>query len=77
LGINQSLGARKKEIEKILLNKKLLNPTDPKDRNRNKKIEAITKDISQIAIDSFKVNSKRLDQLVEDWINSEPDPQAP
>jgi hypothetical protein len=77
LGINQSLGARKKEIEKILLNKKLLNPTDLKDRNRNKKIEAITKDISQIAIDSFKVNSKRLDQLVEDWINSEPDPQAP
>jgi hypothetical protein len=75
LGINQSLGARKKEIEEILVDKKRLNPTDLKDRNRNKKIEAITKDTSQIAIDSFKVDSKKLDELVEDWINSEPDPQ--
>jgi hypothetical protein len=83
LRIRQILGDRKALVERIISAKKsALDQTQPGAQNRNKKIEEISKDISQIAIDSFKFDSekldqRKLDQLVEDWINSVPDLQAP
>jgi len=68
LEIYKRLEARKKEIEKILGSKKGTNS----DQNRTLKIDKILEDISQIAIDSFKFDPTNLDQLVEDWIESEP-----
>ena len=88
LRIHQSLGDRKALIKSIISAKKsALDLTKPEAQKRNKKIEEISKDISQIAIDSFKfeprkldqrkLDQRKLDQLVEDWINSVPDSQAP
>ena len=77
--IYESLKERKAMVVESIKQKTPTDQTELGAQNRNKKIEEILKDISQIAIDSFKfeprkLDQRKLDQLVEDWINSVPDP---
>lgn len=64
--VQQQLEDRKKQIQSKLDSKKSVDPT------KTAKIEKIKSQISELAIDSFKVQEDQLDTLIEDWIRTEP-----